>query len=226
MTIRKNMKQILNLILLLSPVLITCQNLPIDALKRKGITQEEIDNTISLNGKNGVNNYFLISRQTNKSQNPNIKIYTNYFNLYTPTAEMITLTQNKNRQTDLIYFEFQNEEIVLIEKIKGLRKQIRISKYDLITNRLKVIINAEIPCRLENNCEWIKIKEKKLAFFTNAETNEELEHSSIYEFNWQTNEIKLVFGKLPPAIDATTGRNLELIDVKYNQERNEFEYGQ
>lgn len=220
------MKQILNPILLLLPLFVSCQNLPISDLKSKGITQEEIEKTTSLNGENGVNNYFLIFRQTNKSQNPNFKYFINNYDLYSPNAELITLTQNRNSQSDIIYFEFQNEEIVLIEKIKGIRKQIRISKYDLKTARLKIDFNAEIPCKSENDCEWIIIKEKKLAFFTNVEANEGLEHNSIYEYNWRTNEIKLVFGKLAPAIDAVSGRNFEVKDVKYNQERKEFEYGQ
>lgn len=220
------MKQILNPILLLVLLFVSCQNLPISQLKSKGVTQEEIDKTNSLNGKNGVNNYFLIFRQKNKSQNPNFKYYTNSFDLYTPNAELVTLTQNENSQSEIIYFEFINEQIVLIEQIIGLRDQIRISKYDLITTELIVVFNSEIPCKFQSDCEWIMFEEKKLAFFTNIEANEGLEHSSIYEYNWETNETKLVFGKLPPAIDAVTGRNFKLLDVKFNQEKNEFEYGQ
>ncbi len=223
---KKIMNHVIRTIFLIIPFFISCQHLPIQELKKKGLTQEEINKTNSLNGKNGVNDNFLIFRQKNISQNPNFKMFTNNFELYRPEGELVSLTEYKNNQSEIVYFEFLGEEILMIERILGLRKQIRISKYNTNTTESKIVLNAEIPCKFENDCEWIKPLEKELAFFTNLESNEGLEPSSIYEYNWQTDETRLIYGKLPFAIDAVSGRNFELSDVKYNEKINKFEYGQ
>lgn len=214
---------IINLILLL-PWLISCQQLPIEELKKKGVTQEEINLTSALIGENGANDYYLIFRQKNTSQNPNMKLLINNYELYTPGGALIPLTKHKHTQSELFFFEFLGDEIMLIEKVFGLRKQIRISKYHTKVENLKTLITAEIPCKSKNDCEWINYEENKLAFFTNLEANEGLEQSSIYEYDWITDEIKLIFGKLPMSIDAATGRNFALSDVRFNRNNKNFEY--
>ena len=215
----------LNIILILT-FFISCRRMPLQEMKKLGISQEEIDITTSLKGKNGVNGYYLIVRQQSKIINPNIKNFINNIELFTPENKLVPLTNYDFNQSEIIYFEFIKNELVIIEKVFSLRNRIRISRYNLVNRELKKIINAEVACEYARECEWIKFNDKKLAFFTNNQPNNELKLSSIYEYDWQTNNTKLIFEGLPFIIDAVTGRNLELKDVKYNRQRNEFEYVQ
>ena len=50
-------------LILIVPELISCQQLPVEDLIKKGITKEEISKTISMTGENGVNDFFLVFRQ-------------------------------------------------------------------------------------------------------------------------------------------------------------------
>lgn len=214
------------IIILFISSMVFSQHLPTKELLDLGVSREEIEISNSLHGDNGIGRYYLISRLKNLSKKTNINNYQIKYELYSPEGKLIPLAGDDDliSRGELIYFEFIRDEIVLIEKLPSLRNQITIVRFDLKNGKINERINADIPCEYGKECDWINYKEKTLAFFTNNVINKGLQNNSIYEYNWHLNKFTLIFGKLPFTIDAATGRNLKLKNVKYNHHTKRFEY--
>lgn len=219
------MKHSIKIILFLLPAFAFSQQLPIKALKKIGISQEEIDATLAMKGKNGADRYFLICRLKNTSTNPDHRILVKHYDLFTPDQQLLSLTNDDWNRSDVVYFEFINDAVVLLERNDLMRKTLRISKFNVQYGKLIRQYAGDVPCHYGNDCEWFVSKQKKVAFYTNL-SEKDLEMHTIYEYDWKTDALKRIGTEEGLAIDAVTGRNFGLSDVKFNRKSKSFEYGQ
>jgi len=213
------------LCLITNHIIGSSQTLPVEALLRQGVTMDEIIQTANLNGLNGVNGHFLIQQiaddnRLNLQYTPNKK-----FGLLSPEGELYPLIEFGQNRTNLVYFEFFEERVLIVErKIFSMRGELRISVFDLKKRNCLRMLKGEIPCAWMTACEWLKPRVNKLAFFSNCLRNWGLEMHSLYEYDWRSDNMRFLFGPLPIAIDAGTGRNVELKSVNFNEDKQEFEY--
>ncbi|MBL7825417.1 MAG: hypothetical protein JNJ57_02225 [Saprospiraceae bacterium] len=217
------MKQFVLIFISLFPLSVLCQQLPVDELKQLGMTQAEIDITQSFNGENGVNGNFLLYRRIDAGTNAEQPILNMRYELYTSENKIIPLSQLRKGINDLLYFEFLNDEVVLIEtSISSLNQGLEILRFNTKTGESIRSLSAIIPCKFDENCDWIRYQEKKLAFYSTKWQ----EPGSIYAYDWKKDELKLIVEGIPFAIPDAMGRYLHLSNVMFNKNKNEFFYAQ
>lgn len=219
------MQHTIKIILFLLPAFAFSRQLPIEALKKNGISQEEIDSTLAMKGENGVNRYFLICRLKNTSTNPSHRILFKHYALFTPDHQLLPLAKDDRYQSDVVFFDFTNDAVVLLEKYDIMKKTLRISKFNVQTGQLVRQYAGDVPCKYGNDCEWFVLKQRKVAFYTNVFPENGLDRATIYEYNWKTDALKRI-GTEGLALDSSTGINFNLSDVKFNRKSKSFEYGQ
>lgn len=218
------MLKVLFVALIFYPLISLGQSLPLKELESIGLTPSDINVTEELNGVNGVNGYYLVVSRENMSTNPLLDFLVNNYALYSPSGELTYLTDYKLKQSEIIYFEFVEDKLFLLEKIFSPRNDVRISTFSIKTAKLISSITGEIPCKYGNDCDWIRYEEKKLAFFTNTGLNVRLKFSSIYEYDWRLEETTLIYENVGDNIDAGTGRNFDLGDVMFDIGKGSFRY--
>lgn len=211
--------------LLLITILAACQKLPVKKLEKLGHNQAEIEATAKLNGKNGVNGYYLLARI--RVDTPFMGAWSKNlaYELYSPRGKTTKLTKFNNNIVTLIHFDILKNHVVLVERSPF--HKVTVSKFNLMGNLERQIV-ASIACRYNNNCSWIHEKTKKLALY-DIKKNEDGVYLSrnagyVFEYNWKTDETRIISEGIPMHTDARTGQNFALKDVTFNEKTYHFEY--
>lgn len=213
-------------ILLCGLILVSCQDLPDKDLMSNGITNEEILKTKELKGNNGFNGNFLVYRMKKETKHNLDYILGTHFalSLYTRSKELIPVIPWRRGFPEIEFFEFSKNNLLIVLRTTSIRPTIEIVEFNLATKQVVQNIKADIPCEFPKDCDWINFKEKKLAFFTNFNSNLDLKNSSVYEYDWRTKDLRKISRELPLAIDAVSGRNANLKSVEFNVDTKKFEY--
>ena len=220
------MKILLQFILLTIPAFISCQTLPIEELKKQGITSLEISETNKLNGNNGYQDNYLIYRSKRETKNTSKEIIATHFGLsiYNKSKKLKFVIPWEFGFSDVQLFEFKNKVLTIVLKRNRMVQEIEIIEYDIEVCKLIRKLSGEIACEYLKECNWINYENKKLAFFTNLKLNLELKSNSVYEYCWNTNESRLITKVKDHSMDSGTGINHYLKSVVFNTDINEFEY--
>jgi len=204
----------------------SCQKLPIEKLKERGITTYEISKTEKLKGNNGYQGNYLIYRSKRETSNTSKAILATHFglSLYNKSTGLTFVIPWKLGFSTVEQFEFRCNILTVILRRNGLVPEVDIIEYDLNTQKVIREIHGELPCECGQECHWIIFNKNKLALFTNLKSNIGLQHSTVYEYCWASNKTRMITKVEPYGIDAATGRNLNLKGVKFNLDNDKFEY--
>jgi len=229
------MRYFIFLSLLLLSSIAFCQNLPIQKLKTLGLTEAEIEATSKLNGKNGVNGYFVLARIISNPADPLIEVC----ELYTPAGEIFRLTKPKISYWRTTYFDILDNYLVIIEKDQRSTNQITISRFDL-KGEMEQILTGTIPCHYTIKCKCINEYYKRIALFNMEDETEpkigkngivmytgeviNLRRGTVHEYNWQTGKKILLSDEVSMNLDAVFRGYTRLGYVTFNGETKHFEY--
>ena len=206
--------------------MVSCQSLPIKELKEKGISSHEISETQKLRGNNGYQENYLIYRSKRDTENTSKAITATHFalSIYNKSKELNFVLPWEFGFSTVKLFEFSDNKLTILLRRRSLVPTVRVIEYDLELKKVVKELKGEIACEYGQDCNWINVDEKKLALFTNHEQNQELQHSTIYEYSWGTHQTRFIRRIDNYSIDAVTGRNFALKNVEFNSEIGGFEY--
>lgn len=217
--------------------------LPIAELRALGITDYEIKKTKAMNGSNGEGDNFLIYRSASMStlHDSDTRKEAPFFSLSHYDAHSGELTEvisgKLGYPNQIEYFEIGEEQIFITLSYNEImrsdsgqgflfvKSRVRIVEYSMLDKEIVKDFSGFLPCQYSDHCTWIILEDKKLAFFTTFfPENDNLESSSIYEYDWKKHQIRRIGDADANPLDANTKSSFLGIDINYDREHKEFFY--